>query len=304
MTYIQLYKKCLEESSNVAGGLEDFTDVLLVQSCTIEMHPTVDVERKGNSPTSFPSSTSSIPQDSVIIATDTMTTIDLEEKLVDLWRSVESNVHTDKLDVRLVLRDKEEAERDDPKESGGYNNVTNPSVKVRRSTSLAAPNTQATQETTNRLKRLHSLHVNSTGSRQNLPEPKQQVEDELTSLRRKYKNLLRLVVDITPKDGEEFLCGCCQTTNFSSNPTSVERAPMSSRACGHTICRSCVGNCHLSQMERFTDGRYDWTEWIKCPLCNAHQAFCVSDPLVNHSLCTAIAASQARHKRVSRYVHG
>ena len=303
MTYIQLYQKCLEESTNVdpppggsrLGGLEDFTDVLMVQSCSVEIHP------GGTQPTSFPSSKISLQQNSTVITTDTVATIDLEERLHNLWKSVESNVHVDKLDVRLVLPDKEAAEEDKLQDIDGHNNGTKPSTRVRRSTSLAVPDTPPTKEKTILLKRLYSLNVNNTGGQNHLPQP--QMEDELTTLRRKYKHLLRLVVDVTPKDGEEFLCGCCQTTYFSSNPTSIDRAPMSSRACGHTICRACVENCHLSQMERFTDGWDEWTVWIKCPLCKAHQAFNVSDPLVNHSLCTAIAASQARHERVSRHVH-
>ena len=85
---------------------------------------------------------------------------------------------------------------------------------------------------------------------------------------------------------DDLICGCCQTTEFSSNPNSRDCAPISSRACSHTICKSCVQRCHLAYVER--QGAYE--EWIKCPLCNANRAFSSHDHLVNRSLCAAIAA--------------
>jgi hypothetical protein len=91
---------------------------------------------------------------------------------------------------------------------------------------------------------------------------------------------------------EDLICGCCQTNVFSSNPTSRECAPISSRACSHTICKSCVQKCHNASMERFTNNSLN-DEWIKCPLCNAVNAFSSHDPLVNRSLCAAIATIEA-----------
>eukprot|EP00934_Nitzschia_sp_Nitz4_P001978 Nitzschia sp. Nitz4//scaffold141_size107518//76724//78222//NITZ4_004289-RA/size107518-snap-gene-0.181-mRNA-1//1//CDS//3329536327//1978//frame0 len=87
---------------------------------------------------------------------------------------------------------------------------------------------------------------------------------------------------------DELVCGCCQTTPFSSDPNHRERAPISSRSCDHTICKSCVQNCHLAYMER--TGSYDTS--VKCPLCNAPNAFSGRDLLVNRSLCAAIAAME------------
>ena len=87
-------------------------------------------------------------------------------------------------------------------------------------------------------------------------------------------------------DQDDLMCGCCQTTLFSSNPSSRDRAPISSRACDHTICKSCVQQCHLAFMERTSN----YEEWIKCPLCNTSRAFNCQDHLVNRSLCAAIAA--------------
>lgn len=85
---------------------------------------------------------------------------------------------------------------------------------------------------------------------------------------------------------DDLICGCCQTTEFSSNPNSRDSAPISSSVCSHTICKSCVQRCHLAYLER--QGTYE--EWIKCPLCNAPRAFSSHDHLVNRSLCAAIAA--------------
>jgi hypothetical protein len=86
-------------------------------------------------------------------------------------------------------------------------------------------------------------------------------------------------------DHDELGCGCCQIASFSSNPNSLDRAPISSRACDHTICKSCVHHCHLAVMERTCN----YEEWIKCPLCNAERAFSSHNHLVNRSLCAAIA---------------
>ncbi len=88
------------------------------------------------------------------------------------------------------------------------------------------------------------------------------------------------------KPHDDLICGCCQTSEFSSDPTSRDRAPISSRACSHTICKACVQQCHLAFLERTSI--YD--EWIKCPLCNTPRAFSSHDHLVNRSLCVAIAA--------------
>jgi hypothetical protein len=84
---------------------------------------------------------------------------------------------------------------------------------------------------------------------------------------------------------EELLCGCCQIVTFSSNVHSRKRAPVSSRTCDHTICKSCVEQCQLALMERTSS----YQEWIKCPLCNAQTAFNSHDHLVNRGLCAAIA---------------
>jgi hypothetical protein len=80
-------------------------------------------------------------------------------------------------------------------------------------------------------------------------------------------------------------CGCCQIATFSSNPNHQDRAPISSRNCGHSICKSCVQKCHLFLMERTSN----YEEWIKCPLCNADKAFSAHDQLVNRSLCDVLA---------------
>lgn len=84
---------------------------------------------------------------------------------------------------------------------------------------------------------------------------------------------------------EELTCGCCQIVPFSSDPTAVERSPISSRECSHTICRSCVQKCHLALMERVST----YQEWISCPICKAHNAFSSHNHLVNRSLCHAIS---------------
>lgn len=85
---------------------------------------------------------------------------------------------------------------------------------------------------------------------------------------------------------DELMCGCCQTTSFSSDPNSRDRAPISSRSCSHTICKSCVEQCHVAFMEL----NRNYISSIRCPLCNATGAFSARDPLVNRSLCSAIAA--------------
>lgn len=92
---------------------------------------------------------------------------------------------------------------------------------------------------------------------------------------------------------DDLICGCCQTTMFSSNPNSRDCAPVSSRACSHTICKSCVQKTHLAYMERTST----FDEWVKCPLCNATRAFSSHDHLVNRSLCAAISAIEASQSR-------
>jgi hypothetical protein len=89
---------------------------------------------------------------------------------------------------------------------------------------------------------------------------------------------------------EELLCGCCQIVSFSSNVHSRKRAPVSSRTCDHTICKSCVEQCQLALMERTSS----YEESIKCPLCNAQNAFNSHDHLVNRSLCAAIAMIESQ----------
>jgi hypothetical protein len=86
-------------------------------------------------------------------------------------------------------------------------------------------------------------------------------------------------------DIEARICGCCQIVAFSANPNSHDRAPISSRTCGHSICRSCVTKCHLMLMER----RCMYVESIKCPLCNAEDAFSSQKHVVNRSLCEVLA---------------
>jgi hypothetical protein len=85
-------------------------------------------------------------------------------------------------------------------------------------------------------------------------------------------------------DIEARMCGCCQIVAFSANPNSHDRAPISSRTCGHSICRSCVTKCHVMLMER----RCTYVEWIKCPLCNAQDAFSSYKHVVNRSLCEVL----------------
>ncbi|KAL3907809.1 MAG: hypothetical protein SGARI_003357 [Bacillariaceae sp.] len=84
---------------------------------------------------------------------------------------------------------------------------------------------------------------------------------------------------------ESLMCGCCQTTMFSSDPSCPERAPVSSRECSHTICKQCVQQCHLALMDR----TQTYQEWISCPLCKAMNAFSSHNHLINRSLCGAIA---------------
>eukprot|EP00980_Cylindrotheca_fusiformis_P028783 scaffold22642_cov134-Cylindrotheca_fusiformis.AAC.38 len=84
-------------------------------------------------------------------------------------------------------------------------------------------------------------------------------------------------------DVNELLCGCCQVNYFSADPNHAVCAPVSSRVCGHTICRSCVELCHLALMRRSDI----FVESIKCPLCNAQEAFLPHDPIVNRALCEA-----------------
>ena len=84
---------------------------------------------------------------------------------------------------------------------------------------------------------------------------------------------------------DSLMCGCCQTTMFSSDPSCPERAPVSSRECSHTICKLCVQKCHLALMER----TQTYQQWISCPLCKAMNAFSSHNHLINRSLCSAIA---------------
>lgn len=93
---------------------------------------------------------------------------------------------------------------------------------------------------------------------------------------------------------EDLVCGCCQTTTFSSNPNS-RSAPISSRSCSHTICKACVVQCHLALMEQTTNHE----EWIACPLCKANKAFSSQNHLVNRSLCSAIAAMERNQQNSS-----
>jgi hypothetical protein len=92
---------------------------------------------------------------------------------------------------------------------------------------------------------------------------------------------------------DELSCGCCQIVSFSSDPNSRDRAPISSRACDHTICKSCVQKCHLALMERTSN----YEEWIKCPLCNAQHAFSSHNHLVNRSLCAAIVMIEQQQQQ-------
>ena len=88
---------------------------------------------------------------------------------------------------------------------------------------------------------------------------------------------------------EARLCGCCQIVTFSSNPYNHRLGdggtPISSRTCGHSICKSCVQNCHVMVMER----TMNYEEWMKCPMCNAPKAFHSQDHLINRSLCQVLA---------------
>jgi len=85
----------------------------------------------------------------------------------------------------------------------------------------------------------------------------------------------------------ELLCGCCQVIYFSSNPYNRRSAPISSHACEHTICRSCVNMCHLAYLQ--SEGVAFTEERLGCPICNADNAFSPNDHMVNQSLCNAIA---------------
>ncbi|KAG7366415.1 hypothetical protein IV203_029085 [Nitzschia inconspicua] len=89
---------------------------------------------------------------------------------------------------------------------------------------------------------------------------------------------------------DELTCPCCQIVTFSSNPRCLERAPVSSRECTHTICKQCVEKCHLALMERI----HTYQEWITCPICKATNAFSSHNHLVNRSLCGAISLMERR----------
>lgn len=99
--------------------------------------------------------------------------------------------------------------------------------------------------------------------------------------------------DVDEPMHDDLICGCCQTTVFSSNPNCRDAAPISSRTCSHTICKSCVQKCHLAYMERTST----FEEWVRCPLCNATKAFSSHDHLVNRSFCAAIAAIEKSQSR-------
>lgn len=86
-------------------------------------------------------------------------------------------------------------------------------------------------------------------------------------------------------NANELLCGCCQVNYFSADANHPMRTPISSRACDHTICKSCVDMCHLASMKRSNI----FCDTIKCPLCNEREAFCPYNPIINRSLCDAIS---------------
>ena len=90
--------------------------------------------------------------------------------------------------------------------------------------------------------------------------------------------------DVAIMKEEYIVCGCCQTTEFSSNPHNPKRVPVSSRVCDHTICKSCVEQCQIALMERTSA----YEDWIKCPLCNEPNAFNCHTHLINRGLCSAI----------------
>ena len=62
-------------------------------------------------------------------------------------------------------------------------------------------------------------------------------------------NMLALTEEASERsqDLEEILlCGCCQVNEFSGDPSS-DCAPVMSRACGHSICKSCVQRLKTSK---------------------------------------------------------
>ena len=90
----------------------------------------------------------------------------------------------------------------------------------------------------------------------------------------------------TGDENPELTCGCCQVNTFSADPGHRERAPVSSRACDHTICRSCVHRSHSVAVEQSSTE----DDWIRCPLCKSDRAFSPFHILVNRILCAAISA--------------
>jgi len=207
-------------------------------------------------------------------------------------------IWTDKVRIRHILQEerrKEEREgKKDDSNRGGNNHGTQVKVSSRDGTSKSPMRTTRKVPTAIPTESKRGMKPNFHQDDDNGDNI--HLQDEVNRLRRKYKILLKLVLAANNCEGDEFLCGCCQINTFSSNPASLDRAPLSSRSCGHTICRSCVSNCHVAQLERLEDmsGAGDW---IKCPLCNTTRAFRVSEPLVNRNLCTAINATHIRHQK-------
>ena len=108
-----------------------------------------------------------------------------------------------------------------------------------------------------------------------------------------------IVRKLPPEMIQELTCSCCQIVTFSSDPNNPQRAPISSRSCDHTICRSCVSQCHLALVER----RDSNEEWIRCPLCNQERAFSSHDHLWNRSLCAAIALLEQQQQQQEAEVY-
>jgi hypothetical protein len=273
VAFYELFKYIESESSNGGGG-EDFTDVLLVQTCIVDAldGEATRLPRMDDEGTS-------------------------KESLKTLWNSVAANtgegaasplVSTEKVRIRHVL--------DKNRPTSSRNTTTTGTMShgsPKRSRTTATR--RRTHHKPHQQQKQHPVGNGANKDASNAMSPERLV-DELSTLSRKYNALVRLVAS---GNRDEFLCGCCQTTTFSSNPTSLDRAPVSSRVCGHTICRSCVENCHVAQVERLN--QFD-NGWIKCPLCNAVRAFSVCYPIVNRSLCTAIAAAHALQTKALEHV--
>lgn len=81
---------------------------------------------------------------------------------------------------------------------------------------------------------------------------------------------------------ESLQCGCCHQL-FSRDPLDP-RIPILSRACGHSVCRSCV-TIRMKNVGIYPSA--GMPQGVECPLCNAPSAFGqVFD--INHSLCAVI----------------